>query len=67
MDTLEDLGQEYRRRFAALAPYREAVWRVLTGDFFQAYVRPDATVLDLGSGWGSSSATSGPVARSRWT
>jgi SAM-dependent methyltransferase len=52
MDTLEDLGQEYRRRFAALAPYREAVWRVLTGDFFQTFVRPDATVLDLGSGWG---------------
>jgi hypothetical protein len=28
METLQDLGREYERRFAALAPYRNAVWRV---------------------------------------
>jgi SAM-dependent methyltransferase len=52
METLQDLGKEYQRRFASLAPYRGAVWRVLVRDFFQRYVDPRATVLDLGSGWG---------------
>lgn len=52
METLDDLGQEYRRRFAALAAYREAVWQVLTSRFFQGLVPPAAAVLDLGSGWG---------------
>jgi SAM-dependent methyltransferase len=52
METLQDLGKEYQQRFAALAPYRDAVWRILARDFFQRYVAPDATVLDLGSGWG---------------
>jgi SAM-dependent methyltransferase len=52
METLQDLGKEYEQRFAALAPYRDAVWRVLVREFFQQYVDPHATVLDLGSGWG---------------
>jgi SAM-dependent methyltransferase len=52
MEMLQDLGKEYQQRFAALAPYRDAVWRVLVREFFQSYVSPDATVLDLGSGWG---------------
>lgn len=52
MEILQDLGQEYERRFAALAPYRDAVWQVLTRNFFQHYVPPDSCVLDLGSGWG---------------
>jgi SAM-dependent methyltransferase len=52
METLQDLGKEYERRFAALAPYRESVWQILTRDFFQKYVDPNATVLDLGAGWG---------------
>jgi len=52
METLQDLGKEYERRFAALAPYREAVWQILVRDFFQAYVPPRGLVLDLGSGWG---------------
>ena len=52
METLQDLGKEYERRFAALAPYREEVWQILVRDFFQAYVPPRGLVLDLGSGWG---------------
>ena len=52
METLQDLGTEYQQRFAAMAPYRDSVWRVLVGQFFQQYVNPRATVLDLGSGWG---------------
>ena len=52
METLEDLGKEYQRRFEAQAPYRDAVWKLLVHDLFQQYVRPSDTVLDLGSGWG---------------
>jgi SAM-dependent methyltransferase len=52
MQTLQDLGKEYQQRNAGLAPYRDSVWRVLVDDFFQRYVAPDATVLDLGAGWG---------------
>jgi SAM-dependent methyltransferase len=50
--TTQDLGKIYLQRFAALAPYRDSVWQILVRDFFQRYVPPDATVLDLGSGWG---------------
>jgi SAM-dependent methyltransferase len=52
METLQDLGKEYQERFEALAPYRDAVWKMLVDDFFQRYVGPGDTVLDLGSGWG---------------
>lgn len=52
METLEDLGKEYRQRFTAIAPYRNSVWQVLVREFFQRYVDPSATVLDLGCGWG---------------
>jgi SAM-dependent methyltransferase len=52
MSPLLDLGQQYRRRFESLAPYRDSVWKVLVGSFFQRYVDPGATVLDLGCGWG---------------
>jgi SAM-dependent methyltransferase len=52
METLLDIGKEYQQRFAALASYRDSVWQVLVRNFFQTYVNPDATVLDLGSGWG---------------
>ena len=52
METLHDLGKEYQQRFEKLAPYRDSVWQVLVREFFQSYVDPSATVLDLGSGWG---------------
>jgi ubiquinone/menaquinone biosynthesis C-methylase UbiE len=31
---------------------RRALWRVLVRHFFQKYVKPEETVLDIGSGWG---------------
>jgi SAM-dependent methyltransferase len=52
MEELLDLGKQYRQRFTSLAPYRDSVWRVLVREFFQRYVDPNATVLDLGCGWG---------------
>src|SRR5438105_2472267 len=52
METLQDLGKQYQQRFAARAPYRDAVWQALVRGFFQDYVQPNAVVLDLGSGWG---------------
>jgi len=47
-----DLEAEYRLRFEQLAPYRDRVWKVLTRDFFQAYVPTGGAVLDVGCGWG---------------
>lgn len=47
-----ELQSIYEHRFSAMLRYRTAVWQVLTSAFFQQYVRPDATVLDLGCGYG---------------
>ena len=46
------LTTEYRNRFTGLEAYREQVWQVLTGSFFNRFVRSSDTVLDLGAGWG---------------
>jgi SAM-dependent methyltransferase len=48
----EVLEDEYRRRFGERGEYRDRVWQVLCRDFFSAYIPEDATVLDLGAGWG---------------
>ncbi len=50
--TKAELQKEYSRRFSVLREYRNAVWKILTADFFQRLIPPDSTVLDLGSGWG---------------
>lgn len=42
----------FNRYFGANAEYRQSVWTVLCQDFFQAFVGRDATVLDLGCGYG---------------
>ena len=47
-----DLSRIYAQRFAANLDYRKRVWRVLIDSFFQRYVPHDATVLDLGCGYG---------------
>jgi ubiquinone/menaquinone biosynthesis C-methylase UbiE len=47
-----DLKDIYRQRFGQEERYRDAVWHVLCRDFFQRYVHPDSTLLDLGAGWG---------------
>lgn len=48
----DELQREYALRFAKQAQYRDAVWKVLTADFFQRFIPRDATLLDLGCGWG---------------
>jgi SAM-dependent methyltransferase len=53
MSTRQDgLEQIYSRRFDAHVAYRNAVWKVLTGRFFPRYIEPQATVLDVGCGYG---------------
>ena len=45
------LQQLYEHRFSpAEAVAMNAVWKVLVEDFFQARLRPDATVVDIGAG-----------------
>jgi SAM-dependent methyltransferase len=46
------LEAQYSLRFAANKLYRDGVWQILCTDFFQTYIPTDATVLDLGAGWG---------------
>ncbi len=48
----QELQREYALRFAGAAAYRNAVWQVLTRDFFQRHVPAAGAVLDLGCGWG---------------
>jgi len=47
-----DLDVTYRRRFDAHLAYRNRVWRVLAAKYFARFIAPDATVLDLGCGYG---------------
>lgn len=47
-----ELSRIYHRRFSRTAEYRNRVWQVLTREFFSRWVAPDATVLDLGCGYG---------------
>jgi SAM-dependent methyltransferase len=51
-DPAGELEQIYNRRFNDHIAYRNAVWKVLTTRFFSRYVPTDATVLDLGCGYG---------------
>lgn len=46
------LQDEYQKRFEANAEYRDQVWKILCIDFFAQYIKEDATLLDLGAGWG---------------
>lgn len=46
------LQQEHRTRFEKYETYRGSVWKILCRDFFSKYVPENATVLDLGAGWG---------------
>jgi len=46
------LERLYQNRFAANREYRNRVWQVLAREFFSRWVPADASVLDLGSGYG---------------
>jgi SAM-dependent methyltransferase len=47
-----ELQREYALRFENQKAYRDAVWKILTAEFFQLLIGPQPTLLDLGSGWG---------------
>ena len=48
----DDLQTIYSQRFATNQAYRQKVWQVLIADFFQQFIAPSASVLDLGCGYG---------------
>lgn len=47
-----ELHRQYVLRFGGQEEYRNSVWKILTADFFQPFIQPNSTVLDLGCGWG---------------
>jgi len=47
-----ELRRQYAIRFGEQREYRDAVWKILTSNFFQPLIPRDSTVLDLGCGWG---------------
>lgn len=48
----EELRREYDLRFSSMQEYRAQVWQVLTSQFFQKQIPENASILDLGCGWG---------------
>jgi hypothetical protein len=47
----QNLKAIYHRRFSQTPTCRNRVWQELTASFFSTWIRPDATVLDLGCGY----------------
>jgi SAM-dependent methyltransferase len=45
-----DVRTLYRQRFEGEQKFRNAMWRVLCNDWFQRFIGPDDTVLDVGAG-----------------
>jgi SAM-dependent methyltransferase len=41
----------YRTRFSPDLAFRQRMWRVLCRDFFQRYVPPESTVMEIGAGY----------------
>jgi SAM-dependent methyltransferase len=48
----KELEQIYQHRFGEHMAYRNKVWKVLTSKFFSKLIAPDASILDLGCGYG---------------
>lgn len=51
-ETALELQKIYRQRFTRTSAYRNRVWQVLTQSFFNRWVLPGDSVLDLGCGYG---------------
>jgi SAM-dependent methyltransferase len=49
---LDDLQRIYAQRFSSQLDYRNRVWKILVSCFFSKYIPDNATVLDLGCGYG---------------
>jgi SAM-dependent methyltransferase len=47
-----ELQAIYEHRFTSMLDYRTRVWRILASSYFQKFVKPTDTVLDLGCGYG---------------
>jgi SAM-dependent methyltransferase len=47
----DELRNTYARRFAGHELRRKQVWEVLNRNFFERWVKPDDSVLDLGAGY----------------
>jgi SAM-dependent methyltransferase len=53
MQEANELAELYRIRFEdAFLPRKREIWKVLCDDFFQQFVRPDDTVVDVACGYG---------------
>lgn len=48
----DNLDQIYEIRFFGLQDYRKNVWKILVNQYFSKWIEPDATILDLGCGYG---------------
>lgn len=48
----DDLQRIYAQRFSSQLEYRNRVWKILVSRFFSKYIPENATVLDLGCGYG---------------
>lgn len=48
----DDLDQIYEIRFSGFEEYRNDVWKILVNKFFGKWINPNATILDLGCGYG---------------
>jgi SAM-dependent methyltransferase len=51
MTNQEHLRAVYNRRFAAIEQRRVEVWQTLSRYYFQQWIKPTDTVLDLGAGY----------------
>lgn len=51
MSRAPELETIYTQRFAGREAHRDRVWKVLTQHYFQRWISPAATVLDLGAGY----------------
>jgi len=46
-----DLQSIYQRRFQPDLAFRQQMWQVLCRDFFQRYIPPESSVLEVGAGY----------------
>jgi SAM-dependent methyltransferase len=51
-ENAEELRRIYLQRFGQTAEYRNRVWQVLTAKFFNRWIPGNASILDLGCGYG---------------